>query len=97
MNKVALLINNFSWYGKRAFRTWLPAVPIITAIMKNKYDFEIIDANVNEWDFDKTKEEIQRCKADLILISALQKYADRCFLKSIQYIALHNSIHCIAQ
>lgn len=71
MNKIVLVINNFSWFGKRAFRTWLPAVPIITALLKEKFDFSIIDANVNEWDFQQTKEAISNSNADLIMISAL--------------------------
>lgn len=71
MDKVVLVINNFSWFGKRAFRTWLPAVPIITSILKEYYDFSIVDANVNEWDFDETKEAIKETDADLIIISAL--------------------------
>ncbi len=71
MRKVTLVINNFSWFNKRAFRTWLPAIPIITAILKDTYDLSIVDANVNEWDFDQTEEAIRKTKADLVLISAL--------------------------
>lgn len=71
MNKVVLVINNFSWFGKRTFRTWLPAVPIITALLNEQFDFSIIDANVNEWNFDQTKAAIRESNADLILISAL--------------------------
>lgn len=70
-SKIALVINNFSWFGKRAFRTWLPAVPIITALLKNDYDFTIIDANVNEWDFDQMRDAIKESQVDMILISAL--------------------------
>lgn len=71
MNKIVLVINNFSWFGKRAFRTWLPAVPIITALLKDKFDFSIIDANVNEWDFQQTKDALRNSSADLVMISAL--------------------------
>lgn len=71
MNKVVLVINNFSWFGKREFRTWLPAVPIITTILKDSFDFSIIDANVNRWDFDQTREAIKDSGAEIVLISAL--------------------------
>ena len=71
MNKVVLVINNFTWFGKRAFRTWLPAVPIITALIKDCCDFSVLDANVNEWDFDETREKIKATQADVVLISAL--------------------------
>ena len=53
------------------FRTWLPSVPIITSLLKEKYDFSIIDANVNEWDFDQTVEALCNSRADIVLISAL--------------------------
>lgn len=71
MKKVVLVINNFSWFGKRAFHTWLPAIPIITTLLKNEVDFSIVDANVNGWDFEETREEIRKTEADIILISAL--------------------------
>lgn len=71
MNKVVLVINNFSWFGKREFRTWLPAVPIITALLKDACDFTVLDANVNQWDFEQTEEKLRECSADVVLISAL--------------------------
>lgn len=71
MNKVILIINNFSWFGKREFRTWLPAVPIITALLKNTCDFSILDANVNQWDFEQTESKLRETCADIVLISAL--------------------------
>ena len=71
MKKVVLVINNFSWFGKRAFRTWLPAVPILTAIVKNICDFSVIDANVNEMDFEQTQQAIADSRADIVMISAL--------------------------
>lgn len=69
--KVVLVVNNFSWFGKRAFHTWLPSVPIITALLKNETEFLIIDANVNAWTFEETREEIRKTAADIVLISAL--------------------------
>lgn len=71
MKKVVLVINNFSWHGKRAFRTWLPSVPIITALLKKQFDFSVLDANVNEWTIEQTEEALRYTKADLVLISAL--------------------------
>ena len=71
MKKVVLVINNFSWFGKRAFRTWLPAVPIITALIKDICQFSVIDANVNNMDFDETRQTILDSQADIVLISAL--------------------------
>ena len=71
MGKIVLVINNFSWFGKRTFRTWLPAVPIITSLLKDQFDFSILDANVNDWSLEQTENEIRKTNAELILISAL--------------------------
>ena len=71
MNKVVLVINNFSWFGKREFRTWLPAVPIITALLKKECDFSVLDSNVNQWDFEQTEAKLRETCADIVLISAL--------------------------
>lgn len=71
MKTIVLVVNNFSWFGKRAFRTWLPAIPILTSIIKDHYSFKVLDANVNEWDFDETEFQIHQTNADMILISAL--------------------------
>ncbi len=71
MSKVVLVINNFCWHGKRAFRTWLPSVPIITALLKDRFDFSVLDANVNEWSIEETEAALRSTEADLVLISAL--------------------------
>ena len=71
MSRVVLVINNFSWFGKREFHTWLPAVPIITALLKRTCDFSVLDANVNQWDFNQTEEKLRETCADIVLISAL--------------------------
>lgn len=70
-NRVILVINNFSWFGKRKFRTWLPAVPIITALVKDICDFSVIDANVSEMTFEQTQNAIKESEADIVMISAL--------------------------
>lgn len=71
MNKVTLVINNCSWFGKREFHTWLPAVPILTALLKKVCDFSIVDANVAQLGLDQTREAIRKTRADVVLISAL--------------------------
>lgn len=71
MLKVTLVISNSRWFGKRRYQTWLPAAPILTAILREACDFSIIDANVNEWDFEQTETVIRASKADVVLISAL--------------------------
>ena len=87
MDKVILVINNFSWFGKREFRTWLPAVPIITTLLKNTCNFSVLDANVNQWDFDQTEAKLRESGADIVLISAL----------SIDYQVQYHKVAAIAK
>jgi len=83
--KVTLFIPNSRWYGKRP---WLipPYVPVIlTAILKDFYDFSILDANIK----DLTEEEcvllLKDLQSEIVLVSALsveysQQYHRACSL-----------------
>ena len=71
MRKITIAINNSTWGGKRAFRTWLPAVPILTALLKQSFELSVVDANVNNWSIERTREEVKKSAPDVVLISAL--------------------------
>ena len=69
--KVVLVIANISWYGKRPWRNFVTAAPIITTILKDKFDFSILDANVNNYTIEEAKNKLEETKADVVLITAL--------------------------
>lgn len=69
--KVVLAVANYAWFGKRPFRGIAPSVPIITAILKDKFDLLLIDANVNEYSEDDVRNELERIRPDLVLITAM--------------------------
>lgn len=69
--KVVLVVANYAWFGKRPWRGMTTSVPIITAILKNKFEFSIIDANVNEYSEEDVKDRLKKTKPDVVLITAL--------------------------
>lgn len=69
--KVVLVVANYAWFGKRPWRAITTSVPIITAILKDKFDLSVIDANVNEYSENDVKNELEKNKPDVVLITAL--------------------------
>ena len=57
--KVALVVANYAWFGKRPWKGMTTSVPIITAVLKNKFELAIIDANVNEYSQETLKRKLE--------------------------------------
>lgn len=69
--KIVLVVANYAWFGKRPWKGMTTSVPIITAILKNKFDLSIIDANVNEYSEEEVKSKLYDSMPDIVLITAL--------------------------
>lgn len=69
-NKILLMIPNYSWFGKRSWNTLPFAIPILAAILK-KFDFEIIDCNINNYSEEEVSEILRTKEAKLVLISTI--------------------------
>ena len=69
--KVVLVVANYTWFGKRPWRGITTSVPIITAILKDKFELSCIDANVNEYGEEDVKIELEKNVPDIVLITAL--------------------------
>ncbi len=69
--KVVLIVANYAWFGKRPWRGMTTSVPILTAILKNRFDFAVIDANVNEYTENELKCKLSEYAPDVVLITAL--------------------------
>lgn len=69
-NKILLMVPNYSWFGKRAWNTLPFAIPILAAILK-KFDFEIIDCNINNYSETEVAEILKDKNAGLVLISSI--------------------------
>ncbi len=69
--KVILAVANYAWFDKRPWRGVTTSVPIIAAILKDKFDLRVIDANVNDYCEKEVEDRLKRSDADVVLITAL--------------------------
>lgn len=69
--KVILIVANYAWFGKRPWRGMTTSVPIITAVLKDKVELTVIDANINEYSVEEVKERLRESAAEIVLITAL--------------------------
>lgn len=69
--KVTLVVANYGWFGKRPWKGITTSVPIITSILKDKFELDIIDANVNEYSEEDVGRELRKSAPEVVLITAL--------------------------
>ena len=69
-NKILLMVPNYSWFGKRPWNTLPFAIPILAAVLK-KFDFEIIDCNINNYSEEDVSKILKHKDAGLVLISTI--------------------------
>jgi len=69
--RVVLFLPNTRWFGKRAWMYIPYTALILTAILKNKFNFSIIDANANDLSEKAAFEKLKAAKADIVLLSGL--------------------------
>lgn len=69
--KVTLVVSNYAWFGKRPWRGMTTSVPIITAVLKDKVDFSVVDANVNDYSEENVREKLKEIAPEVVLITAL--------------------------
>lgn len=80
-HKILLVVGNTAWDCKRAFTEPTSAVPILTSLLKEKFDLQVIDANGRNLSEQQTFIEIQNSQAELILITALSVEWHNCYHK----------------
>jgi radical SAM superfamily enzyme YgiQ (UPF0313 family) len=71
MTKVALFIPNSRWFDKRAWISAPYAALILTALLKNTYEFSIIDANAEDLDEEQSTARLLLLNPRIILVTAL--------------------------
>lgn len=69
--KVALVVANYAWFGKRPWKGMTTSVPIITAVLKNQFELAIIDANVNEYSQETLKRKLEEYSPQVVMVTAL--------------------------
>lgn len=70
-NSIVLLIPNSRWFSKRAWISIPYAALILTALLKGRYPFSIIDANGDDLDDDQISQRLRSLTPQLVMVSAL--------------------------
>lgn len=68
---VLMAVANSAWFGKRAWHEPTTAVPILTSILKNKVNLNLLDANADNLSSEEVLDKISELKPDIILIPML--------------------------
>lgn len=90
--KLVLVVGNTAWQGKRAYTEPTSSVPILTALLKDRYDLEVIDCNGRNLSEEDTEYLIKQSNAELVLITALSVEWHKCYHKVAELAK--NALNC---
>ena len=82
--KVTICVANNTWFDRRSWYEPMTSVPILTAILKDKVNLSLIDANCEGLTLEETKKMLVSLQPEICLITAL----------SVEY---YKSYHAFAQ
>ena len=85
--KVVLVIPNTRWYDRRKWMIANNCAFVITAILKDAYDFSILDANGCDMSEDDVRDRLTSIRPDAVLVSGV----------SIEYNKQYHAIFKIAR
>jgi len=85
--KVVLVIPNTRWYERRPWMISNNCAFVITAILKDEYDFSILDANGADLTKEEVGKRLQDLKPDAVLVSGV----------SIEYRKQYHAVFSIAR
>lgn len=77
--KIVLVVGNTAWDCKRNYTEPTSSVPILTTLLKDEFDFSVIDANGNNYSKEETFEKIRETGAKMVLITALSVEWHTCY------------------
>ncbi|MFA5147157.1 MAG: radical SAM protein [Candidatus Omnitrophota bacterium] len=77
--RVVLVIPNTRWYGKRPWMIANNCAFVITALLKDEYDFSILDANGKDMSEEAVKNKLRDLKPDAVLVSGVSMEYSRQF------------------
>ncbi len=68
-SRVVLVIPNSRWFGKRPWLVMPYAALILSALLKDRFDFSIIDANGGNLDFDECCNKLRQLAPQFVLVT----------------------------
>jgi anaerobic magnesium-protoporphyrin IX monomethyl ester cyclase len=69
VNRVVLIIPNSRWFGKRPWMVLPYAALLLTALLKRRYEFHLLDANGRNLDAAACQDELRQLRPDLVLVT----------------------------
>ena len=90
IEKIMLAAPNDRWFGNRHWNGFPYTFGVLTSILKDKYDVQILDAGHEDLDFDRVKERIEKYNPDVFGITCMSME----YTKSIQKMASIAKLAC---
>ncbi|MCP4020675.1 MAG: radical SAM protein [Desulfobacteraceae bacterium] len=87
LQKVVLVIPNTNWYNRRPWMISNNCAFVLTALLKDDYDFSILDANGSDMSKAEVKRQLLDLKPDAVLVSGV----------SIEYRKQYHAVFSIAR
>ena len=89
-NKVVLAIPNVTWINKRDFKMLSPAIPVLSALLKDEFDFTIIDANIDDLSKEHFINELIKINPSIVLLSSPALEMNQLFIAATSIIKTAN-------
>lgn len=67
--RVVLVIPNSTWMDRRPWRFLPHSALILTALLKDEFDFDILDANITGMSMDDCRKKLAAAKPDVVMVS----------------------------
>lgn len=68
--RVVMVIPNTRWFGKRPWIMWPYSALILTALLKEEFDFKLLEANVDNLSEAECKDSLKEMFPDIVIVSA---------------------------
>lgn len=91
---IVFFIPNTRWYDKRPWMQVPYVVAIITALLKDEFGLQMLDANAENLSIEQSQERLKQLKADMVLISGLSVEYFQQYHKSFEIAKMANA-QCI--
>lgn len=71
MEKVVIVVANSAWFGSPVFMEPLATIPVLGGVLKDDFDYEVIDCNGSRYTEEQSFDAIKESGARIVLITAL--------------------------
>lgn len=87
---VVLVVPNVIWVKKRDFKILPPVIPILTALLKDEFNFSVIDANIDDLTQEAFAKRLKQMLPSIVLLSSPALEMHQLFKNTISIIKAAN-------